>query len=185
MRENAIILQGGVLSAQLFIQGRLRKGMKATADLVDDYGDILQSSSIQFRDLGGRTRFFGPIRTLQCCKDNQLLKSLMSQSGQGAVLVVDGAGSLEAALLGDMIATLGMNNGWSGCVIHGAVRDSVILATLDFGVKALGVNPVKSSKIGEGEIGGAIEFGGVRFEPGQWIYCDEDGLVVAPNELSV
>jgi regulator of ribonuclease activity A len=185
MRENAITLQGGVSSGQPFIQRHLSKGMKATADLVDDYGDILQSSSTQFRDLGGRTRFFGPVRTLRCCKDNQLLKSLMSQSGQGAVLVVDGAGSLEAALLGDMLAALGMNNGWSGCVINGAVRDSTILATLDFGVKALGVNPIKSSKTGEGEIDVAIEFGGVRFGPGQWIYCDEDGLVVAPHELSV
>ena len=157
--------------------------MKATADFVDDHGDTLQGCSIQFRDMGGRTQFFGPVRTLQCFQDNKIFKSLMSGPGDGAVLVVDGAGSLEAALLGDMIATLGMNNGWAGCVINGVVRDSAILATLDFGVKAIGVNPVKSSKKGEGTVDVVVEFGGTRFEPGQWIYCDEDGLVVAPHEL--
>ena len=109
---------------------------------------------------------------------------MLSEPGEGAVLVVDGAGSREAALLGDMNAALGMNNGWTGCVINGVVRDSAILATLDFGVKAIGVNPAKSTKNGGGEADGVIEFGGVRFEPGQWIYCDEDGLVVSPHELS-
>ena len=157
--------------------------MKTTADLVDDYADILQSSSIQFRDLGGRTRFFGPVRTIECFKDNKLFKSLMSEPGEGAVLVVDGKGSLDAALMGDMIAALGMNNGWAGCVINGAVRDSAILATLDFGVKAIGTNPVKSTKTGAGTADIAVEFGGVRFEPGQWIYCDEDGVIVAPHKL--
>lgn len=159
--------------------------MKATADLIDDHADVLQTCSIQFRDLGGRRQFFGPVRTLQCYKDNKIFKSLLSEPGEGAVLVVDGAGSLEAALLGDMNAALGMNNGWAGCVINGVVRDSTILATLDFGVKAIGVNPAKSTKNGEGQADVEIEFGGVQFRPGQWIYCDEDGLVVAPHELPI
>ena len=157
--------------------------MKTTADLADDYADILQSCAIQFRDMGGRARFSGPVRTLECFKDNKLFKSIMSEPGDGAVLVVDGKGSLDAALMGDMIAALGMNNGWAGCVINGAVRDSVILGTLDFGVKAIGTNPIKSTKTGAGKADIAIDFGGVSFEPGQWIYCDEDGAIVAPHQL--
>jgi regulator of ribonuclease activity A len=157
--------------------------MKATADLIDDFEDILQSCSMQFRDMGGRKQFCGPVRTLRCLNDNKIFKAMLSEPGEGAVLVVDGAGSCEAALLGDMNAALGMNNGWVGCVINGVVRDSTILATLDFGVKAIGVNPAKSTKNGGGETDVVIEFGGVRFEPGQWIYCDEDGLVVSPHEL--
>ena len=159
--------------------------MKATADLIDDFADILQSGFIQFRDMGGRKQFCGPVRTLRCLKDNKLFKAMLSEPGEGAVLVVDGGGSCEAALMGDMIAALGIKNGWAGCVINGVVRDSTILATLDFGVKAIGVNPAKSTKNGGGEADVVIEFGGVRFEPGQWIYCDEDGLVVSPHELSV
>jgi regulator of ribonuclease activity A len=158
--------------------------MKATADLIDDFDDVLQSCSLQFRDMGGHRQFFGPIRTLRCFNDNKIFKAMLSEAGGGAVLVVDGAGSLEAALMGDMNAALGMNNGWAGCVINGVVRDSTILATLDFGVKAIGVNPAKSSKNGGGDADVPVEFGGVRFEPGQWIYCDEDGLVVSPHALS-
>jgi len=158
--------------------------MKATADLVDEYEDILKSCSIQFRDFGARKRFFGPVRTVQCCRDNQLIKSLLNSPGEGAVLVVDGGGSLESALMGDMIAVAGVKNGWAGCVIYGAVRDVTMLATLEFGIKAIGVNPVKSAKLGAGIVDGAIELGGLKIESGQWIYCDEDGLVVAPHELS-
>ena len=158
--------------------------MKSTADIFDEHGHLLQSCSIQFRDFGGHKQFFGPVRTLQCFKDNKLFKSLLSGPGEGAVLVVDGGGSLEAALMGDIIAALGVKNGWAGCVIFGAVRDSVELATLEFGVKAIGVNPAKSTKKGAGDVDKLIEFGGVRFEPGQWIYSDEDGLAIAPHELS-
>jgi regulator of ribonuclease activity A len=159
--------------------------MKATADLIDDFADVLQTCSMQFQDMGGRKQFFGPVRTLRCLEDNKIFKAMLSEPGEGAVLVVDGAGSLNAALLGDMNASLGMNNGWAGCVVNGVVRDSTILATLDFGVKAIGVNPAKSSKMGGGEADIAVEFGGVRFEPGHWIYCDEDGLVVSPHELAI
>ncbi len=157
--------------------------MKATADLVDEYEDMLKSCSIQFRDIGARKRFFGPVRTVRCFRDNQLIKSLLNEPGDGAVLVVDGGGSLDSALMGDMIAAAGIKNGWAGCVIYGAVRDVTTLASLDFGIKALGVNPLKSAKLGKGVVDTEIEFGGVRFAQGQWIYCDEDGLVVAPHEL--
>ena len=156
--------------------------MKPTADLFDDHAHILQSCTIQFRDFGGHKQFFGPVRTLKCFQDNQLFKSLLSGPGHGAVLVVDGGGSLETALMGDLIAALGVNNGWAGCVIFGAVRDVVALASLEFGVKAIGVNPAKSSKKGEGEIDMPIEFGGVSFEPGQWIYSDEDGHVLLARD---
>jgi regulator of ribonuclease activity A len=85
--------------------------------------------------------------------------------------------------MGDIIAAIGAKNGWAGCVILGAVRDSTELAKIEFGAKALGVNPAKSSKAGQGEVDVTLEFGGARFEPGHWVYCDEDGVLVAPHEL--
>jgi len=89
----------------------------------------------------------------------------------------------ETALMGDIIAAKGARNGWSGCVILGAVRDSAELANIDFGAKALGTNPAKSAKTGAGELDVTLEFGSVKFEPGCWVYCDEDGVLVAPHEL--
>lgn len=151
---------------------------RATADLVDDIYPDVRSCDLQLRNYGARTMFAGRITTVRCFQDNALLKSILSEQGDGGVLVVDGAGSLHTALVGDLIAGLGVTNGWAGVVVHGAVRDSVALATLEIGIKALGTNPHKSTKTGEGDRDVAVTFGGVTFNPGEIAYCDADGIVV-------
>jgi regulator of ribonuclease activity A len=155
----------------------------ATADLIDQHGDVLQSCDLQFRQFGGRSRFSGPIRTVRCHQDNVLIRQVLSEPGVGRVLVVDGGGSLHTSLVGDIVAGLAQGNGWAGLVVNGAVRDVVALAGLDIGVKALGSNPRKSAKEGAGEIDVPVSFGGVRFEPGAHLYSDEDGIVVAATAL--
>ena len=154
-----------------------------TADLIDRYGDALQSCDLQFRQFGGRPRFAGRIRTVRCHEDNVLLRQVLSGPGEGQVLVVDGGGSLHTSLVGDVIAGLARENGWAGLVVNGAVRDVVALGGLDIGLKALGSNPRKSAKAGAGEVDVPISFGGVRFEPGAQLYSDEDGIVVADGPL--
>jgi regulator of ribonuclease activity A len=123
------------------------------------------------------------VRTLQTLEDNALIKQTLSTAGDGAVLVIDGGGSLRCALVGDIIAGLGQKNGWGGLVIWGAVRDTVALGGLDLGVKALGSNPLRSSKKGTGQLDVAISFGGVEFRPGNWLYSDEDGILVSDRRL--
>lgn len=151
---------------------------RATADLVDDIGPEVRSCDIQFRQFGGRSSFAGPIVTVRCFQDNALLKSVLSEPGEGRVLVVDGEASLRTALVGDLIAELGRSNGWAGIVVYGAVRDAAVLRTLDIGIKALGTNPRKSTKTGNGERDVEIEFGNVVFVPGETLYSDDDGIVV-------
>jgi regulator of ribonuclease activity A len=155
----------------------------ATADLVDAHSDAVKSCEAQFRQYGGRIRFHGPIRTVKSTEDNALVKQTLSTPGDGAVLVIDGAASLRCALVGDLIAGLGQKNGWSGLVIWGAVRDTVALANLDIGIKALGSNPWKSSKNGTGQVDVPVSFGGVEFRPGYWLYSDEDGILVSSRRL--
>ncbi len=155
----------------------------ATADLVDEHSDIVKSCEAQFRQYGGRARFHGPIRTLETTEDNALIKQTLSTPGNGAVLVIDGGGSMRCALVGDLIAGLGQKNGWAGLVIWGAVRDTATLATLDIGVKALGSNPWRSSKNGTGRVDVPVRFGSVQFRPGDWLYSDEDGILVSSEEL--
>ncbi|MDL4772170.1 ribonuclease E activity regulator RraA [Actinomadura xylanilytica] len=155
----------------------------ATADLIDDFGDELQSCETQFRQFGGRSAFSGPIATVRCLRDNGLVKRLLDTPGEGRVLVVDGGGSAASALLGDMLGGAAVLNGWAGVVINGVVRDVVALRGLDLGVKALGSNPRKSVKDGAGETGEPVHFGGVRFSPGDWLYSDEDGIVVSGRAL--
>ena len=154
-----------------------------TADLIDAHGDKLQSCETQFRQFGGRRSFHGPVRTVRTLEDNALIKDLLSQPGRGAVLVIDGAGSLRTALMGDQIAAAAQKNGWVGVIIFGAIRDTVALGRLDLGVKALGSNPRKSAKLASGRVDGPVTFGGATFAPGAWVYSDDDGIVVASAKL--
>jgi len=155
----------------------------ATADLIDEFDAELASCETQFRQYGARTAFAGPIATIRCHRDNALVKKLLNTPGEGRVLVVDGGGSLASALMGDLIAASAVEQGWSGVVINGAVRDVATLRTLNLGIKALGSNPRKSAKEGAGEVDVPVTFGGVEFRPGHWLYSDEDGIVVASRRL--
>ena len=114
--------------------------------------------------------FCGLVQTVKTFEDNALIKQVLPTPGDGAVLVVDGGGSLRCALVGDVIAGLGQKNRWAGLVIWGAVRDTAALAELDLGLKALGSNPWKSVKSGSGLADVPVSFGGVTFSPGDWLY---------------
>jgi regulator of ribonuclease activity A len=151
---------------------------QATADLVDEIGPEVRSCDLQFGQYGGRAMFAGPISTVKCFQDNALLKSVLSEPGNGRVLVIDGDASVHTALVGDLIAELGRSNGWSGLIVNGAVRDASTLRTLDIGIKALGTNPRKSTKTGAGQRDVAVTFGGVTFLPDEIAYSDDDGIVV-------
>jgi regulator of ribonuclease activity A len=153
---------------------------RATADLVDEIYPDVRSCDLQLGDFGGVTTFAGPITTVKCFQDNALLKSILAEPGNGGVLVVDGDGSLHTALVGDVIAGIAKDSGWAGVVVHGAVRDASTLATIAVGIKALGTNPRKGTKTGDGERDVPVSFGGVTFHPGEIAYCDEDGIVVVP-----
>ncbi|WP_307517839.1 ribonuclease E activity regulator RraA [Streptomyces umbrinus] len=152
--------------------------MKPTADLYDEHGDDLQSCTTQFRLFGARTSFEGAVTTVRCHEDNVILKATLGEPGAGRVLVVDGGGSLGAALMGDLIADLGASSGWEGVVINGAVRDVEALSKINIGVKALGSNPRKSRKEGVGDRDVEVSFGGVTFKPGCHLYSDTDGILV-------
>ncbi|MEX0158659.1 MULTISPECIES: ribonuclease E activity regulator RraA [unclassified Microbacterium] len=151
-----------------------------TTDLADDLGDAVQSCDLQFRDFGGRTRFAGLIATFRSPEDNLVLKEILSEPGDGRVIVVDAGGLLRGAMIGDNMAERAATNGWAGIVINGVVRDSAALASIPIGIKALGTNPRRSKKNGEGERDVELEFGGIRFRPGDRLTADEDGIVVRP-----
>ena len=80
---------------------------RPTADLVDEIGPDVRSCDLQLAQYGGQSQFAGPITTVRCFQDNALLKSVLSEPGNGGVLVIDGDGSLHTALVGDVIAGLG------------------------------------------------------------------------------
>lgn len=136
-----------------------------------------------FCQFGGRTVFCGQIVTIKCFEDNSRVKELLATDGTGKVLVVDGGGSLRCALMGDMIGESAVKHGWNGVIICGAIRDVNALNRLDLGIYALGKIPQKSNRQGVGQVGIDINFGGVTFKTGQFVYADDNGILVSDTAL--
>jgi regulator of ribonuclease activity A len=155
----------------------------STCDLCDQFPDRIRVLAPIFRHYGGRTRFSGSIATIKCFEDNVFIREAAVEEGRGRVLVIDGGGSLRSALVGDGIAEWARDHGWAGMIINGCVRDTVALARVDLGVMAIGVNPVTPGKRRVGARDVAVTFGDVRFAPSEYVYCDEDGVVVATERL--
>jgi len=155
----------------------------STADLCDAHVDELQIAEPGLVTMGGTSVFGGPIATVQVFEDNVLVRRALEEPGQGRVLVIDGGGSLRCALLGDMLATLARDNGWAGVIVNGCVRDSQAIGALEVGVMALATHPRKSGKVGQGSRDVPVTFAGVTFQPGQVVYADRDGIVVAARPL--
>jgi regulator of ribonuclease activity A len=149
-----------------------------TTDLCDQLGDAARVAAPLFRDFGGAVGFAGPISTVKCHEDNSLVRAALQEPGAGRVLVVDGGGSLRCALLGDMLAQFGVDNGWAGILVYGCIRDAGAIARMPIGVKALAAHPRKSVKRGIGERDVAVRFADVTFLPGDMLYADVDGVLV-------
>ncbi len=156
----------------------------ATADLYDEYGGKLQIASPMFNDYGGNLKFCGPASTVKVFEDNSMVRAALEEPGEGRVLVIDGGASLKCALLGDMLAELGKDNDWAGIIVYGCIRDSAVIANISIGVKALNTNPRKSVKKGVGERDVAVDFADVIISPGDYIYADEDGIIISSERLT-
>ncbi|PTQ88388.1 ribonuclease E activity regulator RraA [Agitococcus lubricus] len=155
-----------------------------TPDLCDAYPTVRVITPM-FKNFGGRQSFGGQVVTVKCFEDNSRVKELLATDGKGKVLVVDGGGSLRCALLGDLIGDSAVKYGWEGVVIYGCVRDVDALAQLDLGVQALAAMPLKSVRKGVGEVGISLSFGGVTIQDGEYIYADNNGVIVADQALSM
>lgn len=155
----------------------------ATTDISDAHPELPICEPL-FGDFGGKEKFFGPIRTLKIFEDNALVRSALETPGKGAVLVVDGGGSIRCALVGGNLGVLAVKNGWAGIVVYGYVRDSEELSQQQVGIKALGAHPRKSEKgLHSGHVDKVVNFAGVTFKPGAWLYADADGIVVSDKAV--
>jgi regulator of ribonuclease activity A len=156
-----------------------------TTDLCDQYADELQVAAPIFRSYGAKIAFSGPISTVQVYEDNVLVRAALEEPGNGRVLVVDGGGSLRCALVGDQLAALGLGNGWAGIVLNACIRDVAALAELAIGVQALAATPLRSYKRGMGARDVQVGFAGIICTPGQYLYADEDGIIIAERALEL
>lgn len=155
----------------------------ATTDLSDAHPEAQVAEPI-FGDFGGQIAFHGPIKTLKVFEDNALVRATLEKPGEGRVLVVDGGGSTRCALVGGNLGQLAVNNHWAGIVVYGYIRDSEEIAEQDVGVKALGTHPRKSEKgLHSAVEDKVLQFAGISFKPGAWLYADADGLLVSDTPI--
>jgi regulator of ribonuclease activity A len=159
----------------------------STCDLCDAYrrdeAAQLRVLPPVWRSFGAVKAFAGPVVTVKCHEDNSLVKAAVESAGQGRVLVVDGGGSLRRALLGSNLGAAAARNGWAGVVIDGCVRDVAELATQAVGICALACVPLPTDKHGQGLRDLPVQIQGVWVRPGEWLYADADGIVVAARRL--
>jgi len=154
----------------------------STPDLSDEFPEVC-NIELPFNNYGAFKQFGGRVVTIKCHEDNSLVKQCVGELGAGRVIVVDGGGSLRRALLGDMLAEKAAANGWSGLVINGAIRDVDEIGQIGLGVQALGACPIKTEKLGVGQHDIAIQVGGVNIVPGDYVYADNNGVIVSKRPL--
>ena len=155
--------------------------MLSTPDIIDAYPE--SQTLTKFRHFGGKKAFHGEIQTIKCFEDNSFVKKELSKPSESGVLIVEGASSSKCALLGDLLGQMAKDNGWSGIIINGSVRDIEILRTIDIGVMALGACPRKSEKRDQGMRNLNIEIDDVMIKPGYWCYADENGVLISKPKL--
>ncbi len=153
-----------------------------TADLCDQHGAGVRILPGDWQWCGARRQFSGPVVTLYALGCNGEIRQLLAQPGAGRVLVIE-AGGDPGALLGDRLGALALANGWAGVLINGNIRDRRALAELDLGILALGSWPQRSHNREGGKVDVPLLLGGVSVEPGDWLYADEDGVLLARQEL--
>ncbi len=155
---------------------------KATSDVSDKLHPNVQYLEPVYKSYGAKTSFSGRIVTVKCYEDNSLIETALRTNGKDSILVIDAGGSMNCAMLGDKRATDAINNEWEGILVHGLIRDSATINRMEIGVRALGVCPLKSIKKGVGDSNLIVNFSGVTFNPGEYLYADEDGVIVVKEK---
>lgn len=139
-----------------------------------------------FNNYGGKTLFYGQVSTLKIpVIHNGSVREAVVEEGRGRILVIDGEASMKCACLGDTLTGRAAAHGWAGIVVNGCIRDAITIAEVPIGMKALGTHPQKPGKQFPGTRDVPVVVGGVTINAGDWLYCDEDGMLVSPHELDL
>ena len=158
---------------------------ETTCDISDKLHPDVQYLEPVYKSYGGKTSFSGRIVTVKCYEDNSLVEEALKSNGKNSILVVDAGGSMNCAMLGDKRATDAIKNEWEGILVHGLIRDSATIKGMKIGILALGVCPLKSIKNGVGDSNLIVNFSGITFTPGEYLYADEDGVIVIKEKASL
>ena len=155
----------------------------SVADLCDGREDQIQVLPTSFISFGGRKAVHGVIRTIKVDQNPKDIRAFLSESGNGNILIVDAGANFEGAVVGDNLAHVAINNNWQGIIVNGYVRDTGILKDMEIGIWSLGTCPRRGIQDGSGVRDIEVDFGGVSFKPGHYIYADNDGIIVSETSI--
>ena len=152
-----------------------------TADICDGHRDSARVCELNFVDYAARSHFHGHVETISTYESNLEIRGVIAAGGKGKVLIVDGRGSLRTALCGGNIAAEALAFEWEGLIFNGAIRDSHEFKSLDFGVKALGATAMPPANKTTGVVGIPINFGNIIIKRGDYVYADQDCVILLDN----
>ena len=153
------------------------------ADICDQHPDKVRVLPPIFHPYGMIKKCQGRIETILLEEDNRKLIELLKQDGNGRIVVVQ-CHNKESAVFGDQLATHAINHNWAGVIANAAIRDIAQLRDMPICVYASAVYPVRGKLNGGGLIGVALKIGAIEVNPNDYLYADEDGIIITANELS-
>lgn len=150
-----------------------------TADLCDKYPNDVRVLEPLFKSYGGSKKMMGQIVTIKLPDNNKTLAEfLKTTQGDGKILVID-VEAKYTAVVGDNMMKFAYENNWSGIVVNGYVRDTKNTKEIDVGLFALGTCPQKTIEAKDGVLHVKLNFAGVTFNEGDYLYADRDGIIVS------
>ena len=159
--------------------------MISLPNLSDQHSDQIQIGKLALQSFGGMHSISGEIYTVSCSDDNSVVKDILSRKGKHKVLVIDASGVTHASMIGDQIAASAVKNNWAGIVVNGYVRDVEDLKNFPIGIFAKGAVAQKTNKKNHGFEDVLVAFGSVVMTSGKWIYIDQNGWLIADNNLEL
>jgi RraA family protein len=155
----------------------------STAVVSDQMGR--SGALVRVRPLSQEMTLAGPALTVSTrLGDNLAIHKAIDMARPGDILVVDGGGHRDRALVGELVCRYARSRGVAGMVLYGAVRDSAAIATGSLPVFACGATPLGPHRTGPGEVGGPVAIGASVVHAGDLVVGDLDGVVVVPARLA-
>lgn len=169
------------LTMQLLKRGIRQVWMEGPKPLIEGQGRIA-GPAYTLRFIPGREDLSGP----EILKRTDLAqRRAIEECPEGHILVVDALGRIDGAAIGDILATRLHARGVAGMVSDSNVRDADGVKASHLPVWCPGAAaPASVASLSDGDLQVPIGCGGVAVIPGDWIVCDNDGVVVVPQALA-
>ncbi|MCF2950237.1 ribonuclease E activity regulator RraA [Paraglaciecola aquimarina] len=154
-----------------------------TADICDEYPDKTKVLGPGYQNFGGINKCQGVVTTIKLDKNNaDLVALLRDEDGTGKIVVVDVAQDYFA-VVGENLMKFAHKNNFAGIIINGYVRDTEQIQDIPVALIALGTCSRKSIPVTKSQRAISVSFGDVTFNEGDYVYTDNDGVIVTAEKI--